>query len=69
MKKIKTVAAAIIAAAIAALGAASIIIGVVTQKNEQSEFPAGGIYFARTDSSICRMRWQATTPVTLAVSD
>lgn len=54
MKNFKTFArAAIIAAAIAILGAASIVLGVVIKKNEQSEFPAGGIYFARTDSSIC----------------
>lgn len=38
MKKIKTVAAAIIAAAIAALGAASIIIGVVTKKTNSRNF-------------------------------
>lgn len=67
MKKIKTVAAAIIAAAIAALGAASIIIGVVTKKNEQSEFPAGGIYFARTDSSICLTGRTQNPLVTLTV--
>ena len=69
MKKIKTVAAAIIAAAIAALGAASIIIGVVTKKNEQSEFPAGGIYFARTDSSICLTGRTQNPLVTLTVFD
>lgn len=67
MKKIKTVAAAIIAAAIAALGVISIITGVVIKTNEQSGFPAGGIYFARTDSSVCLSGRTQNPLVTLTV--